>query len=628
MNELKAPLYYKVIGLGIVPLFFGVLSTAPVTVSAADESAESQATQTSQQTTVAPTTADSNATKQSVNPGTGTTTTGTTTPKVAPEATPTATVDQRPTSNSGTAADQTGQSSKPAGQATGQTVTDQSAAYQSARNNAVAGQSTAGNKATASVTGTTAKQTPATSSTNATNSETPGQSTATSETAASPTSTTSDNQKQVQPNTIDNSTAVNKPQALTGTQLTEYEQLVKSYLSTYDRQYQTDYQAGATTSGGGRIQTQLTSEATADEQTLYSYLNQFLDQFAADERRYLLTNLDAAGVDLAFNLLTATGTSVNAGKTLVIPVKVAAVDQASQVLQTTQLKDDQGNDLAYGGSWTTTPPTIDGYTAVTTVLPTDASGVWDDRFNYDILNADGDLVITYSYVKNAVAPTPSDSEPQSQPTPSASTPTVTTPTVTTPPTTQPTDVTPAPVVTPIPSDEVPESQPAPVTVVHQPKETELSANPGMSPQSKAPTQDLVTVLTRHASKSETPVTSRPVVVGTQPITWMPTTAAAVEQAATSEKSPAVAVRHHPRSKQSTSQPQKGDEIASLAALQRRLDQSVSLAQNDGSTAMIMNPMLLPKSVPSRFPGGGGGHTQLGLYLASLAGTINFGLRDE
>ena len=48
MNELKAPLYYKVIGLGIVPLFFGVLSTAPVTVSAADESAESQATQTSQ----------------------------------------------------------------------------------------------------------------------------------------------------------------------------------------------------------------------------------------------------------------------------------------------------------------------------------------------------------------------------------------------------------------------------------------------------------------------------------------------------------------------------------------------------------------------------------------------------
>lgn len=100
MNELKAPLYYKVIGLGIVPLFFGVLSTAPVTVSAADESAGSQATQTSQQTAVASTTADSNSTKQSANPGAGTTT-GTITPKVAPEATPTATVDQRPTSNSG-----------------------------------------------------------------------------------------------------------------------------------------------------------------------------------------------------------------------------------------------------------------------------------------------------------------------------------------------------------------------------------------------------------------------------------------------------------------------------------------------------------------------------------------------
>nr|WP_171035033.1 MucBP domain-containing protein [Lentilactobacillus parafarraginis] len=624
MNELKAPLYYKVIGLGIVPLFFGVLSTAPVTVSAADESAGSQATQTSQQTAVASTTADSNSTKQSANPGAGTTT-GTITPKVAPEATPTATVDQRPTSNSGTATDQTSQSSKPAGQATGQTVTDQSAADQPARNNAAAGQSIAGKKTTDSAIGTAAKQTPATSSTN---SETPGQSTATSETAASPTSTTSDNQKQVQPNTIDNSTAVNKPQALTGTQLTEYEQLVKSYVSTYDQQYQTDYQAGATTSGGGRIQTQLTSKETADEQTLYSHLNQFLDQFAADECRYLLTNLDAAGVDLAFNLLTATGTSVNAGKTLVIPVKVAAVDQAGQVLQTTQLKDDQGNDLAYGGSWTTTPPTIDGYTAVTTVLPTDASGVWDDHFNYDILNADGDLVITYSYVKNAVALTPSDSEPQSQPTPPASTPTVTTPTVTTSPTTQPTDVTPAPVVTPIPSDEVPESQPAPVTVVHQPKGTELPANPGMSPQPKTPTQDLVTVLTQHASKSEAPVTSRPVVVGTQPITWMPTTAAAVEQAATSEKSPAAATKHHPRSKQSTSQPQKGDEIASLAALQRRLDQSVSLAQNAGSTAVIMNPMLVPRSVPSRFPGEGGGHTQLGLYLASLAGTINFGLRDE
>lgn len=386
-------------------------------------------------------------------------------------------------------------------------------------------------------------------------------------------------------NQFTNPSENNVAETPTQTQLASFRALVNQYLTTYNNANQTTYQLLPASSTAVDLEADLFDpQMTNDQQAILSGLTRLLDNFIADNRLNLLKTYRGAGTNLTFDLTTGNNTHLTIGKTLVLSIYVVKTDETGNPIgPTVPVSNAANTGLRYGGSWSTSPSDINGYRLVQT--PANASGTWNDTFDYGLLNNQGELILKYVYKKVPVivppepTPTPAPASDQAE-------------------TIQPAMVEPAP-LTPVASVEPTVPQPsgpvmqislpsAPLTDQIQPTGSQKIVKPGPFTLATTPKPVLASghftarptayhySVTRKVSKQPTPTV--------QPVT-----------------------------------------IPSKLTPIQRLSLNFEMAnQKKQPKDQLATPVITTNHQMTKHPSGGPIHTQLGLYFATLSGTINFG----
>lgn len=189
-------------------------------------------------------------------------------------------------------------------------------------------------------------------------------------------------------NTITNTASSAPATQLTDEQLDQVSAAVSASLQQFNDSNGSDYQLTGVTNIGKRAVATVTATNVTNPYAALIALNSAV---VNDDRLFYLKNIAGQQLQLYFNYNGSLVSSV-----LSIPVAVQAVASDGTVLQqATSLLDTAGHALLPGGSWTTTAPTIPGYTLID--QPTNANGSWDATFDYDQLSADDQLLVTYRY---------------------------------------------------------------------------------------------------------------------------------------------------------------------------------------------------------------------------------------
>lgn len=177
--------------------------------------------------------------------------------------------------------------------------------------------------------------------------------------------------------------------------LTQLKAKITQAVTDFNTAHGTTYNVTDLRYQNGRLTIPLASNDAMTDSAAYQQLQQLQTAVIAEDRRYYLTNLAGTGMSLYFSINTETQV-VTEGVTLAIPVIVEAVTDTGQVLQSTELKTTNGQQLLFNGSWSSSAPVITGY-QWNNVDPTNASGTWNAKFDYTQLSDRNQLVIRYVY---------------------------------------------------------------------------------------------------------------------------------------------------------------------------------------------------------------------------------------
>lgn len=381
------------------------------------------------------------------------------------------------------------------------------------------------------------------------------------------------------------------PQSSTATE-SEISARIKQYLKNFNTANQTNYEFVKTTMIGKTIESDLvdTPGQTLSTQILYTKLTDLLNNFISENRVYLLRNFH--GNDLAFDLQTSNNEHVSVGKTLVIPIYVKAVDEnGRQIGNLIPVTNSKGGAVEYGDSWTVSPSRIDDYQL--TAGQNTVTGSWNDSFDYNQLNDQGQLIIQYTYLK--IPPTP------------VTPPVVVTPTIPTTPPSEPilTQPTQAPQATTIAGNSIKPTPSAPTPLTQQTVKATVPRQ--LTSNSSVPRATLIKTSRKSTSKL---TYALPAASKTSSNPFVTETSAPVN---TKKRLPTVHVR--------LIIPTTVIQHTQFQQYQLKLK---SLAEPVQLSTLLTNPVIEPNHQINQLPGGKPVHTQLGEYFAMLSGTINFG----
>ncbi|GHP14036.1 hypothetical protein YK48G_14610 [Lentilactobacillus fungorum] len=579
MPEHQMLSYKKAIGLGLIPIFWGLLSSTPISVSADEfKPATNPESPTTGSQTAQPTSSTATESTATANQ-----------PQITYPATNQASDAAESTNPSQTTGDP-----YPVADTTTIKPTTPSAASPNTTDMTANDSQNSGSTSTHSQPAESATAAAPTSTSVAADPDVAPTTAAAAEKTVDPTVTTTDASAATTnqlTNLVENSVHDTPTQA----QQAAFTALVAAYLTTFNQTHQTNYQLLKANPNAGNLESDLWDPATTtDQQLLYKNLSTLLNQFIADNRLYLLKTFKSAGTDLSFDLTTGGGSHLNIGKILVIPIYVIDTDEAGhQLSKPVTVAANNGDGLRYGGSWSTTAANLPGYQLVT--RPAIASGTWDASFDYGLLNDQGELIIRYVYTKLPITPTVQpatiSSEQPSQPT------------------TQAAAVESEP-FTPVATVEPQPTTAKPASLSHAASANPKPAKPAVNkpkPAKKVTTKPAARIepvtITANANLRATAAQS-----GHQPVYYRYHVTKSVQRPAAVEPPTVPTVSPITMSKP-------------LNPIQKlRLDLQVTNQQSP----QLANPPITPNHQLAKHPSGNPSHTQLGLYFATLSGLINFG----